>query len=106
MPPLSSIIEENPLGRAGFDQDASGNWVPTKSSDPTASYKPTNLDTSGSPMYFGYLDKDANWYIMQLSVPGAGLYAKGSVKADYTACWDVNGHYVGGLTFATFDLVF
>jgi hypothetical protein len=53
---------------------------------PTSNYKLSGLDASGDPVYFGYLDPDGNWYIMQLSVGGGtSLYVKGA--AGFLAAW-------------------
>ena len=52
--------------------------------DPTSVYKISNLDTGGDIKYFGYLDKDGNWYIMQLTSVSS-LYIKGT--SDYETNW-------------------
>ena len=48
--------------------------------DPVAPYKFSDNTASGDPQYFGYVDKDENWYIMKLTGTGA-RFAKG--KGDY-----------------------
>ena len=74
---------------------------PTFHDDPLASYKITGLDSSGIPAYFGYVDKDGNWVIMQLDTGGGtALWAKGT--SDYGTNWGNRG----GLSYGTFDTVF
>jgi hypothetical protein len=52
----------------------------------TSPYKLSGLDSSGDPAYFGYLDPDGNWYIMQVSISaGTSLYAKGA--SGFAAAW-------------------
>ena len=60
--------------------DANGNsWV-------TSQYHISDLDTSAIPMYFGYVDQNGNWYIMQLSTSnGTARYCKGF--SGYAAAW-------------------
>jgi len=60
--------------------DPSGNsWV-------TSQYHISDIDTSGNPMYFGYVDPTVNWYIMQLNTTtGTSRYCKGS--SGYTSAW-------------------
>ena len=82
--------------------DLDGQIVIT-SDDPTSKYQITHLDTTGDIKYFGYLDKNSNWYIRQLTA-SKGLYAKGS--SNYLDNWDGNGKYIGTLTFDYFNNVF
>ena len=52
--------------------------------DPTAGYKISDIDESGTTAYYGYLDKNGNWYIME--VTGTTVrYFKGA--EDYTTSW-------------------
>lgn len=88
-----------------FPATLSGSQVPIldDQADPTRKYKISNVDTGGDPKYFGYLDKDGNWYIMKLTGK-KGLYAKGI--SGYSDNWDVNGLYIGTLIFDYFNNVF
>ena len=52
--------------------------------DPTFKYKITDIDSAGDTKYFGYTDKDANWYIRQLTGT-TSRYVKGS--SGYTTAW-------------------
>jgi hypothetical protein len=52
--------------------------------DLTAKYKINDIDDSGTTKYFGFTDKDGNWFIMQLT-PTQVRYIKGA--SAYTASW-------------------
>ncbi len=52
--------------------------------DSLDNYRITDLDTSGATQYFGYTDKDNNWYIMELTSTTA-RYIKGTT--DYATNW-------------------
>jgi uncharacterized protein YqkB len=69
--------------------------------DSLSHYKDANLDISGTPMYFGYLDKIGNWYIKQLNLStGVVGYIKDSVG--YPSAWSSKE----SLTYLPFDQVF
>lgn len=55
-----------------------------KAQIPLGAYQITDLDTAGATQYFGYTDKNGNWYIMQLTAT-AVRYAKGTTG--YTTGW-------------------
>ena len=78
--------------------DLDGQIVIT-SDDPTFKYKVTDLDTSETTKYFGYTDKDGNWYIMQLTST-TGRYIKGS--SGYTTSWTGRT----GLSYDYFYIIF
>jgi len=61
-------------------------WIPAipGSEDLTAKYKITDIDDSGSTKYFGFIDKDGNWFIMSLTATEA-RYVKGT--SGYTTNW-------------------
>lgn len=66
------------------------NWPTTQQvndlSNPLGSYKISDMDTSGDPSYFGYVDADGNWYIAELNdASGTMRYVKGS--SGYTTAW-------------------
>ena len=52
--------------------------------DLLARYKCADLDESGSPAYYGFVDTDGNWYIMSVTAT-AIRYAKGS--SGYLVAW-------------------
>jgi len=47
-------------------------------------YKLADMETGGETEYYGYTDKDENWYIMQLTTT-ASRYCSGA--AGYAAAW-------------------
>ena len=65
-----------------------------ESDDPTAHYKFSDNTAEGDPQYFGYVDRDQNWYIMKLTATGA-RYAKGSgnYAATFAGCADPGFEY-------------
>ena len=54
------------------------------SEDLTIKYKITDIDDAGSTKYFGFTDKDGNWFIMSLTATEA-RYIKGA--SAYTTSW-------------------
>lgn len=61
--------------------------------DLTAKYKISDIDDSGATKYFGFTDKDGNWFIMELTTTQV-RYARGD--AGYTTSW-------AGRTELTYD---
>lgn len=59
--------------------DANGNEIFVLSE-----YKVSDIDDTGSPQYFGFVDKAGGWYILELTATQA-RYIKGS--SDYTTNW-------------------
>jgi len=54
------------------------------SEDLTAKYKISDIDDTGSKKYFGYMDKDGNWFIMTLTTTQT-RYVKGT--SNYITAW-------------------
>lgn len=48
-------------------------------------YKVCDVDDSSTPKYYGFADKDENWYILRDNGSGQYRYAKGS--GSYTTAW-------------------
>lgn len=67
--------------------------------NPTNQYSIADLDTGGATQYFGYIDKDGKWYIMQLTGTQARYFA-GTV--DYAANWANRA----ALAYQHFNLIF
>lgn len=67
--------------------------------DPTSRYSISDLDESGVTKYYGYLDADGAWYILQLT-SSTGRYIKGA--SNYTTNWTNRA----SLTYDTFDNIF
>lgn len=68
--------------QSGFVQHV--NVVGGSASDNLASYHISDLDEAAATKYYGNVDKDGNWYILQLTSTAA-RYAKGA--ASYTTNW-------------------
>lgn len=72
-------------------------------------YQAANQDISNATyQYYGFVTADGNWRIQRFHIIGSAIiyeYAQGSSILNYSACWDANGLYVGGLTFVSFDLL-
>ena len=69
--------------------------------DVMAQYNISDLDTASDPQYFGYVDADGAWYIMQLTEStGAARYYKGS--SNYAASWAVRS----GLSYDVYSAIF
>jgi len=82
-----------------FPAVISGSLVPIQNDDPTSKYKITDIDPTDGNSYFGYMDKDGNWYIMHLTSTEA-RYIKGT--AAYEDAWIAKG----GLAYDYFDNIF
>jgi hypothetical protein len=94
------------LGEPGFCNDTLRLYIGTESGnqlvwgdDDMATYRISDLDTGSSPQYFGYVDKEGRWYIMELNSTEA-RYCKG--PSDYETSW--NGRY--GLTYGYYRDIF
>jgi hypothetical protein len=82
-----------------FPAIMSGASIPITSDDPTSTYKITDIDPTDGNSYFGYVDKDGQWYIMNLTATTA-RYVKGT--SGYEAAWGGRG----GLNYDYFNNVF
>lgn len=64
-------------------------------------YAISEIDDAGDPSYYGYVDKDANWYIMQENVAAKTYrYAKGTTG--YPANWTGRAALVYDYFYNTF----
>jgi len=61
-----------------------GSQVPIQSDNPLNQYRISDIDTSGATQYFGYTNKDGEWYIMQLTDTDV-RYARG--LSNYVSNW-------------------
>lgn len=53
-----------------------------------SNYKISDIDDDASPNYYGFIDKDGNWYIIKETISAGNntyRYIKGS--SDYTTNW-------------------
>jgi hypothetical protein len=62
------------------------NPFPVENQDVLAKYQPADEDISGDPEYYGFTDKDGNWYIQQIS-PSNGTYRYAKGSTNYITNW-------------------
>ena len=88
------------VGDQGFDSDRN-QWYPQPIADPTAKYKASDVDEAADPKYYGYVDVNGAWYIMEKNVAaGTFRYIKGD--EDYSTNWAAHS----GLEYDHFNEVF
>ncbi len=73
----------------------------TMMTDALGHYQASDIDESGDPAYYGFLDKDGNWYIMEANA-GSGTYRYEKGSSGYAAAWTGKA----GLTYGYFDAEF
>ena len=69
-------------------KDTTGSQIDPAIKHPTDGYKISRVDDS-TPAYYGYTDKDGNWFIMKEDEDGNYTYAVGTT--DFTDSWDGKG---------------
>ena len=80
-------------------KDTSGTKIDPAIKQPTDGYRITELDDS-IPAYYGFTDKDGNWFIMKEDASGAYRYAKGS--SNFSTNWTNRA----SLSYDYFNVVF
>ena len=80
-------VENFPAVISGTVVPISGE-ISNPNDDPTSKYKITDIDSTPGNQYFGYVDADGAWYIMNLTATAA-RYARGD--SGYAAAWGVHG---------------
>jgi len=56
------------------------------SEDPLILYKAADIDIAADTKYYGFIDKDGNWYIMrEITTAGSFRFCKGT--SAYTTAW-------------------
>ena len=80
-------------------KDTLGNKIDPAVKQPTDGYNITQLDDS-TPAYYGFTDKDGNWFIMREEASGAYRYARG------TSSFSTNWTNRASLSYDYFDSVF
>jgi len=70
----------------------------------TGNYQVTDLDVGSDPEYYGFMDQDGNWYIMERTVSTeAYRYVRGMNATDeYQAKWTGRA----ALSYVYFDVAF
>lgn len=59
-------------------KDSTGTKVDIAQKQPLDGYSISDIDTSGSTQYFGFMNKDGAWYILQANADNSIRYARGS----------------------------
>lgn len=80
-------------------KDSSGQKIDPAIKKPTDGYSISQID-SATPSYYGYLDKDGNWYIIKEDSDGSFRYARGS--GAFSSYWSTRS----SLTYDYFENVF
>lgn len=80
-------------------KDTAGNPIDPSEKQPTDGYNITKIDDSSSPVYYGFVNKEGAWFIMQ-EEEGTYLYFKGS--SGFSDSWEIKG----SLEYDTFDEIF
>lgn len=81
-------------------KDSSNNKIDPAIKSPTDAYGITEIDDSGSPSYYGFVNKDGAWYITQEDSSGSYRYAKGN--SNFSSNWSNRA----SLSYSYFDDVF
>lgn len=94
---MPKFVELEPDGSIPVTvQNSSGSTVYSK---PTDAYALSNIDDSTSTEYYGYEDKDGNWYIKKLA-SDAFTFVKGA--SDYATAWSNRASQ----TYASYSVTF
>lgn len=81
-------------------KDSNGTPIDPAVNSPTDGYAISNVDSTAYPYYYGFINKDAAWYIMRENPENTFTYSKGST--DFATNWTGRA----GLTYGTFDTIF
>lgn len=77
------------------------NLALSNNQDPLSSYKCSDIYDATNPNYYGYIDKDGNWYILENNTTNnTNRYVKGG--SEYTTNWTNRS----GLTYDYYNVVF
>lgn len=66
-------------------KDSGGTAIDPAEKEPTDGYEVNDVDDTTYPSYYGFVDKDGNWYITQEDSGGAFRYVRGAT--DYSTNW-------------------
>lgn len=80
-------------------KDSSGQRIDPAEKKPTDGYYITDIDDS-TPSYYGYLDKNGNWYIIKENSDGSFRYVRGS--GSFASYWSSRS----SLNYDYFDNIF
>ncbi len=81
-------------------RDSQGNIINPAEKSPTDGFRITEIDDSSTPAYYGFVNKNGNWFIMKEESTGSYRYTKGN--SDFSDAWNNRT----SLTYSYFDEVF
>jgi hypothetical protein len=81
-------------------KDSSGNQIDPAEKSPTDGYRVSEIDDTSLPSYYGFVDKDGNWYVAKEDSSGSYRYSKG------TSSFSTNWTGRAALTYDYFDAIF
>lgn len=81
-------------------KDSSGNQIDPAEKEPTDGYRISEIDDSSLPSYYGFVDKDSNWYIAKEDSSGSYRYVRGA--SSFSTNWTNRA----SLTYDYFDSIF
>ena len=81
-------------------KDSSGNPIDPAEKQPTDGYEVSQVDDTSIPAYYGFVDKDGNWYIAKEGAGGEYRYYAGS--SDFATNWTNRS----GLQYDYFNNIF
>lgn len=84
-------------------KDSTGTVIDPAKHHPTDGYKISGIDDS-SPAYYGFVNKDGDWFIMKEEADGDYLYHKRVTPTEDT--FDVEWPNRGGFLYDYFDTIF
>lgn len=84
-------------------KDTAGNKIDPAEKQPTDGYEVCQIDDSAIPSYYGFVDKNSNWYIAREGNGGEFRYTAGTYPAtNFTTSWSTRA----SLSYALFDQAF
>jgi hypothetical protein len=81
-------------------KDSSGNQIDPAEKGPTDGYRVSEIDDASTPSYYGFVDKDSNWYIAKEDSSGSYRYVKGD--SSFSTNWTNRA----SLSYDYFDTIF
>jgi hypothetical protein len=84
-------------------KDTAGNKIDPAEKQPTDGYEVCQMDDSAIPSYYGFVDKNSNWYIAREGNGGEFRYTAGTYPlTNFTTAWSTRSSQ----SYALFDQAF
>ena len=81
-------------------KDSTDTKIDPSIKSPTDGYGISNVDSASYPAFYGFVNKDGAWYILQENPQNTFLYSKGA--SSFSTNWTGRA----GLTYGTYDVTF